>query len=92
MPINRLFRDGDFKPEDVERLNRAFAFALSTLGLVDRNDPICEIVAHKVIAIDATGTQDPKEIGMLPPSSSARPEDRQLRRRHTRRSGRRTRT
>jgi len=65
MPINGLFREGDFKPEDLERLNRAFAFALSALSLVDRNDPLCEIVAHKVIEIDAAGTHDPKEIGIL---------------------------
>jgi hypothetical protein len=65
MPINRLFRDGKIKPEDVERLNRAFTFALGELGLVDRNDPLCEIVAYKVIEIDAAGTHDPNEIGML---------------------------
>ena len=62
MPINRLFRDGKIKPEDVERLNRAFTFTLSALSLVDRNDPICEIVARKIIELDATGTHDPKEI------------------------------
>jgi len=28
MPINRMFRDGKIKAEEVERLNRAFAFAL----------------------------------------------------------------
>jgi hypothetical protein len=65
MPINRLFREGKIKPEEVERLNRAFTFALSALSLVDRNDPICEIVAHKVIEIDAAGTHDPEEIARL---------------------------
>jgi hypothetical protein len=71
MPINRLFRDGKIKPEDVERLNHAFTFALSALSLVDRNDPICEIVARKVIEIDAAGTSDPKEIGRLAAKSLA---------------------
>jgi hypothetical protein len=33
--------------------------------LVDRNDPICEIVAHKVINIDAAGTHEPEEIAKL---------------------------
>jgi len=65
MPINRLFGDGKIKPEDVDRLNRAFTFALRALSLVDRADPICEIVARKVIEIDAAGTHDPQEIGML---------------------------
>ena len=65
MPINRLFRDGKIKPEEVERLNRAFSFTLRSLSLVDRNDSICEIVAHKVIEIDAAGIHDPAEIAKL---------------------------
>jgi len=35
MPINRLLKEGNFTPAEVERLNRAFALALSFLGLVD---------------------------------------------------------
>jgi len=62
MPINRLFRDGKIKPDEVERLNRAFTFTLRSLSLVDRGDPLCEIVARKVIEIDASGTHDPEEI------------------------------
>jgi hypothetical protein len=65
MPINRLFRDGKINPEEVERLNRAFTFTLRSLSLVDRNDPVCEIVARKVIEIDAAGTHDPQEIASL---------------------------
>lgn len=66
MPINPLFREAKIRPEKVERLNRAYAFALRSLSLVDRDDdPLCEIVARKVIEIDAAGTHDPKEIGTL---------------------------
>jgi hypothetical protein len=65
MPINRLFSEGKIKPEEVARLNRAFTFALRSLCLVDRDDPLCEIVARKVIEIDAKGTHDPKEIAKL---------------------------
>jgi hypothetical protein len=65
MPINRLFRDGKIKPEEVERLNRAFTYALHRLHLVDRNDPVCEIVARKVIDIDRAGIRDPEEISKL---------------------------
>jgi hypothetical protein len=50
---------------EVERLNRAFALALSLLGLVDRNDPICEMVARKVIDVHAAGTHEPEEIAKL---------------------------
>jgi len=33
--------------------------------LVDRNDPICEIVARKVIKIGADGTRNAQEIAAL---------------------------
>ena len=65
MPINRLFQEGEIKPEEVDRLNRAFTFALKSLHLVDRNDPVCDIVARKVIEIDAAGTHEPKEIAKI---------------------------
>lgn len=62
MPINRLFAEGKIKPEDLARLDSAFAFTLKSLSLVDRNDPICEIVARKVVEIDTSGIHDPHEI------------------------------
>jgi hypothetical protein len=65
MPINRMFRDGKIKPEEVERLNRAYSFTLRRLSLIDRNDPVCEIVARKIIEIDAAGTREPEEIATL---------------------------
>jgi hypothetical protein len=65
MPINRLLRDGKIKPEEFERLDRAYTFTLRSLSLVDRNDPVCEIVARKIIEIDAAGTHDPEEIASL---------------------------
>jgi hypothetical protein len=65
MPINRLLREGKIEPEEVERLNRAFTFTMKSLHLVDRNDPICEIVARKVIEIGASGAHDPEEISRI---------------------------
>lgn len=62
MPINRLLKEGKIRPEEVERLNEAFTFTLKLLSLVDRNDPLCDIVARRVIEIDRTGTHDPQEI------------------------------
>ena len=65
MPINRLLKDGKISPEEIERLNRAFTFTLKSLHLIDRNDPICDIVASKVLEIDKAGTHDPREIAKL---------------------------
>jgi len=65
MPINRLLKEANYKPEEVDRLNRAFALTLGLLGLLDRNDPICEIVARKIIEINAAGWHEPEEIAKL---------------------------
>jgi hypothetical protein len=65
MPINRLLIGSKLTPEEVERLNRAFTFTLRSLSLVDRGDPVCEIVAKKVIEIGGSGVLDPAEISKL---------------------------
>jgi hypothetical protein len=62
MPINRLLKSINLGPEEVERLNRAYTHALCQLHLVDRDDPVADIVARKIIEVGATGIRDPKEI------------------------------
>ncbi|WGS22472.1 MULTISPECIES: hypothetical protein [unclassified Bradyrhizobium] len=62
MPINRVLKTGKYTPEEIEILNKAFDLALRSMGLVDRNDPLCEMVARKVIEAGATGMSEPKEI------------------------------
>jgi hypothetical protein len=64
MPINRLLKDSKLTPEEIEKLNKAYAFALRSLSLVDRNDPLTEIVARKIIEIGATA-HDPAEIAKM---------------------------
>jgi hypothetical protein len=61
MPINRLLKDSKLAPEEIARLNKAYTFTLRSLSLVDRNDPLAEIVARKVIEIGAS-VHDPSEI------------------------------
>jgi len=65
MLINRLLNGSKLEPEQVERLIRALSMTLKSLHLVDRDDPVCEIVARKVIEIDKAGTHDPQEIAKL---------------------------
>jgi hypothetical protein len=62
MPINRLLKEGKLKPEEAERLNRAYTYALRSLSLVDRNDPLTEMLARKIVEIGASGVTDPAEI------------------------------
>jgi hypothetical protein len=65
MPINRLLKSSMLPPDEVAILNRAFDKALRGLGLVDRNDPITEIVARKIIDVGATGVRDPARIAEI---------------------------
>jgi hypothetical protein len=51
MPIYRLLQNKPMGPEEISRLTTAYEQALQTIGLVDRNDPIAEMVAKKIIEI-----------------------------------------
>ncbi len=64
MTIRRLLRTHQGS-EEVERLDQAYRYALRSLDLVDRDDPIAEIVAKTVIGIGATGVRDPAEISKI---------------------------
>jgi hypothetical protein len=59
MPIDRLLQNSKLEPAAQKALRLAFIRALRLLGLVDRNDPVCEIVACKIMEIGATGVSDP---------------------------------
>jgi hypothetical protein len=65
MPINRLLARSNVLPAEIKNLNLAFNKALRALHLVNRNDPVTEIVARKVIEIGATGIRDPTEIARI---------------------------
>ncbi len=58
MPITRFLIDSNLTPEQRHVLELAFNAALRKLNLVDRNDPVCEIVARKVAEIGASGVTD----------------------------------
>ncbi len=65
MPLDRLLKARGIGSEDSEILKQAFNLALDGLHLVDRNDPICEMVARKIIGIGLDGTRNPREIAAL---------------------------
>jgi len=55
MPIRRLLKTRKYTPDEIELLNEAFDRALRALGLVDRDDPLCEMVARTVIEVGVAG-------------------------------------
>jgi hypothetical protein len=64
MPINRLLVGSKLEPEEINRLNAAYTYALRSLSLVDRDDPLTEMLARKVIEIGATEA-DPAKISQI---------------------------
>jgi len=63
--LDRLLKRRGVGSEQSEILRQAFNLALNGLYLVDRNDPVCEIVAHKIIEIGLNGNRNPREIAAL---------------------------
>ncbi len=58
MAIYRLIRESVFEPEAIERMTAAYEHALKVLQLTDRNDPITELVARKIIEFAEIGETD----------------------------------
>jgi hypothetical protein len=65
MPIYRLLQNVPMGPEEIARLTTAYEETLRTIGLVDRNDPITEMIARKIIEIGQRGVQDPMRLSEL---------------------------
>jgi hypothetical protein len=65
MPIYRLLQNLPMGPDEIARLTRAYEETLRSIGLVDRNDPITEMIAKKIIEIGQRGVQDPMLLSEL---------------------------
>jgi len=55
MSIGHLLARGKFTPEQRHLIQLAYNSTLRKLNLVDGNDPVCRIVAHKIIEIAESG-------------------------------------
>jgi hypothetical protein len=65
MAIYRLLQNSPMGPEEIAVLTEAYEHTLKKLGLVDRKDPITEMIAKKIIEIGQTGVRDPEQISVL---------------------------
>jgi hypothetical protein len=65
MAIYRLFQNLPLGPEEVSRLSTAYEQTLKALCLKDRNDPLTEMIAKKIIEIGQTGVKEPSQISQL---------------------------
>jgi hypothetical protein len=60
-----LLQNSKLNPAEREVLNLAYVSALLLLHLKVRSDPICEIVARKIIEIGAAGAPGPLAISEI---------------------------
>ena len=78
MAIYRLLKFSAFQPEEITCMTAAYEDALRVLQLADRQDPLTELVAKKIIEAAQLGERDPKrlrekaltELGTNPEKSS----------------------
>jgi hypothetical protein len=62
MAIYRHLNEASFGEADVERLGAAYECALKKLQLLDRDDPVTELIAGKIIEIYRSGEHDPPTV------------------------------
>jgi hypothetical protein len=59
MAIYKMLSGGSFNPDAVEALTAAYERACTTLNLVDRTDPLTEIIARMIVERAKRGELDP---------------------------------
>jgi hypothetical protein len=65
MAIYRLLQNSPLGPEEIAILSDAYERTLRGLGLVDRNDPITELVARKIIELGQRGVREAAQLSEL---------------------------
>ncbi|MDI3562444.1 hypothetical protein [Bradyrhizobium sp. Arg816] len=65
MAIYRLLQNSGMRPEEISSITAAYEQALHTLCVKDRDDPLTEMIAKKIIKIAQTDVRDPAEISAL---------------------------
>ena len=63
MPIRRYITV-EMESAEIKRLISAYTRALRMLDLVDRRDPVTEMVAKKVIEVGTSGVAGPRDISV----------------------------
>ena len=62
MAIYRLLQNSPLGPEEIAILTDAYERTLRRLALIDRNDPITELVAKKVIEMAQRGVREARQL------------------------------
>ena len=60
MPLNKLINAGVFEPKQIAAMTVAYERVLQRLGLPDRNSPLAEVAAKKIIELAKLGELNPE--------------------------------
>jgi hypothetical protein len=62
MAIYRLLQERVFEPDDVHLMTRVYEDVLKAFNLIERTDPVTELIAKTVIEMVQTGERDPARL------------------------------
>jgi hypothetical protein len=65
MTIHRMLQNVPLGPERIAELVEAYQIALKKLGLVERDDPVTQMIAKTILEVGQTGVLDPKDVAKL---------------------------
>ena len=62
MPIYGMLDGGAFDPNAVSAMTTAYEQTCAALNLIDRSDPVCELIAKRIIEYGRRGQLDPARL------------------------------
>jgi hypothetical protein len=65
MTIRHFLREGPLGPQEQQLLELVYRRTLQRLNLVDRGDPVCEMIARKIIDVRKRGATNAIAISEL---------------------------
>jgi hypothetical protein len=60
--IDKLLKGTAFSSNEVSSMTMAYEAALTLLRVSDGTDPICELIAKKIVEVTQSGERDPPHI------------------------------
>ena len=58
MAIYRFIANGSFGPDEIKVMTEAYEGALIDLRIVNRDDPVTELIAKSIVNVPASGERD----------------------------------
>jgi hypothetical protein len=62
MPLTPYLEGAVFDPKAIEAMSAAFNAVCDSLQLINRDDPLTQIIARKVVELAGTGERDPESL------------------------------